>query len=122
MKKIGKIWILFGFSILFVSLLFLSLFNQGFAGSQEEGDFEYECNFEDLPSEFELKLGEPFSLNINSPEGFVFSDNSEMIDISKETGVVYFSPSEIGEFPVVFIALKDVEDFQYKVVRFRVVE
>ena len=81
-------------------------------------------DFDELPNSFEIKLNEEFNLNIdiNEEGDFVFSDDSDIFDIDRDTGIISFVPNEVGEFKVVVIALKDVDNFYYKLINFVVIE
>lgn len=79
-------------------------------------------NFNELPSTFEITKGNEFKIDIDSEEGYLFSDDSNLFDINNETGIINFIPGNTGNFNVVIIALKDVEDLKYKLVTFEVYE
>lgn len=79
-------------------------------------------DFDELPTCFEIKLNEEFILDIDKEGDFVFSDDSEIFNIDRDTGIISFVPNAVGEFSVVVIALKDVDNFYYKLINFVVIE
>ena len=106
-------------AILLIGLLF-ALFGQiTFTGFTF---FENTYNFDDLPDNFELTKGEEFNLDIHFEPDYKFSDNTDLFDINSETGEISFTPEKIGDFKAVIIVLKDVDNFDYKLIEFRVVE
>ena len=58
---------------------------------------------------------------IDYGEEYVFSDDTDLFDINREKGIVSFIPEKEGEFYAVIIALREVDDFQYKLIKFKVV-
>lgn len=108
--------------MLVILLVFLMFFEFSYAVAEEETlDYGYSYWFDELPEEFNLTIGESFSLDIDFEDDYFFSEDSDLIDITKETGIFSFTPEEEGEFYTVFIALKDVMNFEYRLVKFRVV-
>ncbi|MFH1376418.1 MAG: hypothetical protein ABIH25_02170 [Candidatus Woesearchaeota archaeon] len=79
-------------------------------------------NINDLPTSFTLKLGEEFYLDID-PENnkYKFSDNTDLFNINKETGEIRFTPQEVEEYNVVIIALENVKNFNYKLIKLKVI-
>jgi len=110
--------------VLCLALVFVLLIDIPYAGL-----FVFENNvnrydFDELPDSFEIRLNEEFNLNIDisEEEDFVFSDDSDVFDINRDTGIISFVPGSLGEFNVVVIALKDVDNFHYKLINFVVIE
>ena len=118
MKKRKKFWIF----LVIVGLIYLGLFF--FIKSQISGAFAVETKesiyFDDLPGAIQLPRNQQFVLDVDYLDCYVFSDNSDLFDINETTGVISFVPRETGEFPVVIIALKDLENYEVKVVIFNV--
>ena len=108
--------------LIFISLCFVLLVAFfGISSTGEEISVE-KVSFFDLPDSFEVKKGEEFILDVDFNEDFVFSDDSDLLVIDKETGVFIFLSEEVGEFRVVVIVLKDLDNFYYKLIKFRVIE
>jgi hypothetical protein len=124
LNKGGRLSTLFFIFLCFILLVgFFGISSTGSSSPIEEVvQDENKASFLDLPDYFEVKKGEEFILDIDFDEEFVFSDDSDLLLIDKDTGVLSFVSEELGEFKVVIIALKDVDDFHYKLVKFRVVE
>lgn len=104
-----------------VLMFFLFLHPNGLTGYSVFQSMD-KYNFDELPDFFEIIVGNEFAIDIELDGNYVFSDNSELFDINNETGIIYFVPENEGNFSVVVIALKDVENFEYKLVNFLVVE
>ena len=108
--------------LIFVSLCFVLLVAFfGISSTGEEISVE-KVSFFDLPSSFEVKKGEEFILDIDFDEDFVFSDDSDLLFIDKDTGLLSFVSEEIGEFNVIVIVFKDMNNFYSKLIIFKVVE
>lgn len=117
MNKKGRLGKLIFISLCFVLLVvFFGISSTGEPISIEK------VSFFDLPHSFEVKKGEEFILDIDFDEDFVFSDDSDLLYIDKDTGLFSFVSEESGEFKVVVIALKDLDEFHYKLITFQVVE
>nr|MBA4404661.1 hypothetical protein [Nanoarchaeum sp.] len=112
-----KRFVYVGLSISLVLIILLFLNYTGYAVLDEKN-----YNFNELPDMFELQKGQELILDLNFEEGYSFSDDSNIVDINKENGKLIFKSDEIGEYSVVLIALKDVSNFEYKLVKFRVIE
>jgi len=78
--------------------------------------------FEELPDSFEIMVGEEFELDVDIGEEYIFSDDSELFDISSSTGIIRFTPEISGNYSVVIIALKGLDDIHPKLINFEVVE
>jgi hypothetical protein len=115
--KIGQI--LFFGAILVVAFVFLSLLRV-YTGAVVYEDSRYNIN--EIPEFFEIEKGEEFYLDIDAPEGYIFSDDSELFDIDSFSGEIDFVPEDEGEYYFVIVALNSIEDFQYKLIKLRVVE
>ncbi|MBU3940622.1 MAG: hypothetical protein KKH88_01705 [Nanoarchaeota archaeon] len=109
---------IFLIGLVLISLLAIFFFRLGFTGYSV---YENPIDFEELPDSFEIIKGQNFILDLDIYGDYVFSDDSSLFDISKE-GLINFVPESVGEFDVVIIALKTVDDFKFKLVKFRVVE
>ena len=79
-------------------------------------------SFEEIPPSFELKKGETVEIDIDFGEEYIFSDDSDFFDIDPNTGVIYFVPENSGNFSVVIIALKGLDDIHTKLIDFEVIE
>ena len=115
--KIGQL-LLFG-AILIVAFIFLS-FLRVYTGAAIYEPARYDIN--GIPEVIEIERGEEFSLDIDAPEGYTFSDDSDLFDIDPSSGEINFVPEESGEYYAVIVALSSIEDFQYKLIKLRVVE
>jgi len=115
--KIGQ-FLFFGVALV-VALVFLS-FLRVYTGGATYETLQY--NIDEIPKVIEVENGEEFYLDIDVPEGYIFSDDSELFDIDSSSGVISFIPGEEGEYYFVIVALNSVEDFQYKLVKLRVIE
>lgn len=80
-------------------------------------------NFNELPDSFDVTLGNEFRIDIDILEqgNYVFSEDTDLFDIEKETGIISFIPEEPGEYKVNLIALENVDNFHIKLITFRVV-
>lgn len=116
MRKRKKFWLY----LVIISLIYLGLFL--FIKSDISGRFAIDTPetiyFDDLPDGFTLGRNQDFFLDIDYLEGYVFSDNTDLFDINETTGEIDFVPRETGTFPVVIIVLKDVENYDVKLIRF----
>ena len=108
--------------LLVSAFVLIGVFIVVFAGFKFTGYsvYNYNCNFNELPDTFEIPVGQEFVLDIDFEEGYIFSDDSDLFEINKENGVVSFTPEEIGAFKVVVIALRDLDDFHFKLIEFKV--
>jgi len=86
-----------------------------------DGKEYHKYYFTELPSDFKLNVGEELNLDLDYLEGYRFSEDSDLVTIEKEDGKFSFSSDIPGNFSVVFIALKDVYSFDYRLVNFEVV-
>lgn len=77
-----------------------------------------------LKDEFEIQTGQPFYLKVTSELGEVkFSDGTKLFDISPD-GIVSFTPKEddIGEYITTIFADTPKGKYEYKIVRFKIIE
>lgn len=110
--------VVFGIIVLF--LFTFLLFQGGLTGYSVFNPMD-KYNFENLPNSFQLFKGHEFGMDIDFDEGYTFSDDNELFDINSETGVIYFTPGNEGNYSIVIIALKDINDFRYKLINFEVI-
>ncbi len=106
-------------SLVYVGLFFFIIFQISGSFSVETASVN-KINFEELPSSFDLNRNQEFSLDIDYKEGYEFSDNTELFDINKTTGEISFVPENVGLDPVVIVALKDITEYEAKVVVFNI--
>ena len=114
--KIGQL-LLFG-AILVVAFVFLS-FLRVYTGAVIYEPLQY--NLDEIPEILEIEKGEEFILDVDAPEGYIFSDDSDLFDIDPSSGEINFIPEEEGEYYFVVVALNSVDDFQYKLVKLKVI-
>ncbi len=112
---------IFWIYITIIILLYLALF---FYIKNITGKFVIEppekINFDDLPESFTLKRSQLFLLDIDYKENYVFSDNTDLFDIDRTTGLISFTPTEVGEYPVVIVTLFNITEYKIKLIHFRV--
>ncbi len=119
MKKRKIFWIY----LIFISLLYISLFffiksKIDISGSFSVNPPEKKIYLTDLPEVMRLKLNEPFLLDIDYKLGYGFASNTDLLKINKDTGEISFTPANAGEYPVIISAFKDINDYEIKLVRF----
>lgn len=118
MKKKKVFWVY----IILIFLIYLGLFF--YIRSNISGSFFVETyeiiNFDELKERYDIGINEKFALDINYLEGYIFSDNTELFDIGRETGIISFTPTSMEEYSVVIVALHDVDDLKVKVVTFNI--
>jgi len=85
---------------------------------KETGEYE----FLELPEILMVERGQENFFDIDFEEGYRFSDNTDLFEIEENSGEFSFISEELGEFNVVFVALKDVDNFYFRLIRFQVVE
>lgn len=112
-----KRFVYVGLSIILVLLILLFLNYTGYVVLDEKT-----YNLNELPDVFELQKGQELRLDLNFNEGYSFSDDSNLVEINRESGKMTFESDNIGEYNVVLIALKDVGNFEYKLIKFRVID
>lgn len=117
MESKEKRFVYVGLSIVLVLSILLFLNYTGFVVLDA-----VKYDFNSLPDVFEVEKGQTLVLDIEFEEDYVFSDDSDFVDIDKEEGKLIFESNEVGEYNVVVIALKDVDNFYYKLIKFRVVD
>jgi len=74
--------------------------------------------FDDLPDVFTLSVQQPFFLDVDYEEGYIFSDNAVFFDINEKTGIISFVPSTSGYYPIMLLVFRDVSDYKIKLVHF----
>ena len=102
-----------------VSLIYIIFFL--FIKSTISGSFvinQQAISFDDVPNEYYLQRYQPFSLDIDYEAGYTFSDNTDLFDIDQVSGIISFTPFEVGEYTVVLLAFQDPAHYKVKAIRF----
>jgi len=104
----------------FLIVAFLALFLiRAYTGGVVYQEYKYDIS--EIPKEIEINLGDGLYLDVDAGPGYSFSDDTDLFDIDPLTGVVDFVPESRGEYYFVVIALSDVDRFDYRLVKLRVV-